>query len=176
MLHIRVGGSHSGGCAVGTQVLGTAQCGAVPSVMGRAGRDPHGTSAPAILGTLSPLCATHPGDTVTIETAADVGWEGWGMWQPPNPPGVRGTVPTAPPKNHIAALPMHPPCPPIGHPSLGRAASPQLHLGPSGMCPALVWGHWFRVPAVPGTALQGSQIPPGSFAAWGTDPKLEGLS
>lgn len=107
--------------------------------MGRAGRDPHGTSAPAILGTLSPLCATHPGDTVTIETAADAGWEGWGMWQPPNPPGVKGTVPTAPPKNHIAALPMHPPCPPIGHPSLGRAASPQLHLGPSGMCPALGW-------------------------------------
>lgn len=93
------------------------------------------------------LCTTHPGDTVTIETG---GLEDVAATQPAWKGGTA-------PKNHgwlVAALPTHPPAP-FGTP--WNLSCPWVACSVCQLC-------------------QGSQILPGSFAAWGTDPKLEGLS
>lgn len=93
-----------------------------------------GLGSPQHLKQHGGLCPTHPGDSVTIETAAGSGWEDRGMWQPPNPPGAWGTVPPLPGSTQKTTGDPQtpPPCPPIGHPGLGRAAFPSHPPAPSG--------------------------------------------
>lgn len=164
-------------CLGDAAILGTAQ-GAGQGWCGPFGRGGRGQGPPRHPRRRGGLCATHPGDTVTIETAAPAGWEGRRMWQPPNPPGAGGTVPKKPPVAALASLgAAHPTMPTRWSPWSGQGSipqpPPQLQLGPPGICPALIWGSLALclTPIVPGSALQGSQILPGSFATWGTDPK-----
>lgn len=79
-------------CLGDAAILGTAQ-GAGQGWCGPFSRGGRGQGPPRHPRRRGGLCATHPGDTVTIETAAGAGWEGRRMWQPPNPPGAGGTVP-----------------------------------------------------------------------------------
>lgn len=157
-----------GGPAMGdAEVLGTEQVmgGAVPSVRG-AGIP----TAPA--AARWPL--RHPSwGHCHHRNATRAGWESCRMWQPPNPPGAGGTMPGSTQKPRVT--PTHPPIPRSGQGSIPQPPSNPI-WDPLESALPLAGGHRLRVPAVPGSVLQGSQILPGSFAAWGTDPKLEGLS